>query len=101
MANEYGNTALHWACLGGHLDTIKLLLSRGANPTVANAKDQIPLDCAAFNNHMHVVEHFLSQSRQKEEQNAREGGLEGAVGGVEVDVEEEVEEENVGESSKA
>ncbi|KAI0167837.1 ankyrin repeat-containing domain protein [Pestalotiopsis sp. NC0098] len=101
VANEYGNTALHWACLGGHLDTIKLLLSRGANPTVANAKDQIPLDCAAFNNHMHVVEHFLSQSRQKEEQNAKEGGLEGAVGGVEVDVEEEVEEENVGESSKA
>ncbi|ETS80176.1 hypothetical protein PFICI_07705 [Pestalotiopsis fici W106-1] len=98
VANEYGNTALHWACLGGHLDTIKLLLSRGANPTVANARDQIPLDCAAFNNHMHVVEFFLSQSRHKEEQNAKEGGLEGAVGAVEMEV-EEVEEE-AGESSK-
>ncbi|KAF3021128.1 hypothetical protein E8E14_013637 [Neopestalotiopsis sp. 37M] len=99
VANEYGNTALHWACLGGHLDTIKLLLSRGANPTVANAKDQIPLDCAAFNNHMHVVEFFLAQSRHKEEQNAKDGGLEGAVGGVEMEV-EEVEEEQAAESSK-
>ncbi|KAH6652539.1 ankyrin repeat-containing domain protein [Truncatella angustata] len=84
VANAYGNTALHWACLGGHLDTIKLLLSRGAIPTLENAKEQIPLDCAAFNNHMQVVEYFLSQSRQKEEQNAKEGGLEGAVKDVEM-----------------
>ncbi|KAK6075499.1 ankyrin repeat containing protein yar1 [Seiridium cupressi] len=101
VANEYGNTALHWACLGGHLDTIKLLLSRGASPTLANSKDQIPLDCAAFNNHMHVVEYFLSQSRHKEEENAKEGGLEGAVKDVEMgDVEEENDAEATGESSK-
>ncbi|KAI1848729.1 hypothetical protein JX266_005588 [Neoarthrinium moseri] len=93
LPNSYGNTALHWACLGGHLDTIKLLLSRGANPTVANDKDQIPLDCAAFNNHMHVVEHFLSQSRQKEEENAKEGGLEQAAVDIKMqDGDEEVEE---------
>lgn len=95
LANSFGNTALHWACLGGHLDTIKLLMSRGASPALANDKDQIPLDLAAFNNHMDVVEYFLSQSRQKEEENAQEGGLDSAAADVkmdEVDEEEEVEE---------
>ncbi|KAI0868689.1 ankyrin [Hypoxylon argillaceum] len=73
--NTFGNTALHWACLGGHLDIVKLLLSRGASPAIANDKDQIPLDLAAFNNHMHVVDHFLAQSKDLEGGNAEEGGL--------------------------
>ncbi|KAI0123347.1 ankyrin repeat-containing domain protein [Xylariales sp. AK1849] len=100
-ANIYGNTALHWACLGGHLDTIKLLLSRGASPALANDKDQIPLDLAAFNNHMHVVEFFLSQSREREAENAKEGGLEDGVGDVKMDEDgaSEVEMEGAGEGS--
>ncbi|KAI0465956.1 ankyrin [Xylaria cf. heliscus] len=73
--NTFGNTALHWACLGGHLDIVKLLLSRGASPAITNDKDQIPLDLAAFNNHMHVVDHFLAQSKDLEGGNAQEGGL--------------------------
>jgi hypothetical protein len=73
--NSFGNTALHWACLGGHLDIVKLLLSRGASPAIANDKDQIPLDLAAFNNHMDVVEYFLSQSRDMEGDNAEGGSL--------------------------
>ncbi|KAI1360134.1 ankyrin repeat-containing domain protein [Xylaria arbuscula] len=75
VQNSFGNTALHWACLGGHLDTVKLLLSRGASPAIANDKDQIPLDLAAFNNHMHVVDYFLAQSKDIEGDNAQEGGL--------------------------
>ncbi|RWA13588.1 hypothetical protein EKO27_g1517 [Xylaria grammica] len=73
--NSFGNTALHWACLGGHLDIVKLLLSRGASPAIVNDKDQIPLDQAAFNNHMHVVDHFLAQSKDMEGGNAQDGGL--------------------------
>ncbi|KAJ2989671.1 hypothetical protein NUW58_g3353 [Xylaria curta] len=52
-----------------------LLLSRGASPAIANDKDQIPLDLAAFNNHMHVVDHFLAQSKDLEGDNAQGGGL--------------------------
>ncbi|KAK7954662.1 Ankyrin repeat-containing domain protein [Apiospora saccharicola] len=85
VANKFGNTALHWACLGNHLDTVKLLMSRGASPALANDKDQIPLDMAAFNNHMAIVEYFLSQSRNVEEENAKEGGLDGAVKDVDMD----------------
>ncbi|KAK8017316.1 Ankyrin repeat-containing domain protein [Apiospora rasikravindrae] len=88
VANQFGNTALHWACLGNHLDTVKLLLSRGASPALANDKDQIPLDMAAFNNHMAIVEYFLSQSRNVEAENAKEGGLEGAVKDVDMDAAE-------------
>ncbi|KAI1078689.1 ankyrin repeat-containing domain protein [Whalleya microplaca] len=86
LQNTFGNTALHWACLGGHLDVVKLLLSRGASPATPNDKDQIPLDLAAFNGHMHVVEYFLAQSRDLEGENAREGGLEKAA--ADVDMEE-------------
>ncbi|KAI3316971.1 ankyrin [Xylariaceae sp. AK1471] len=75
LQNAFGNTALHWACLGGHLDIVKLLLSRGASPAVANDKDQIPLDLAAFNNHMHIVDYFLATSKDMEGDNAQEGGL--------------------------
>ncbi|KAI0424374.1 ankyrin repeat-containing domain protein [Xylaria sp. FL1042] len=75
VQNSFGNTALHWACLGGHLDIVKLLLSRGASPAIANEKDQIPLDLAAFNNHMHVVDHFLAQSKDIEGGNAQGGAL--------------------------
>ncbi|KAI0968738.1 ankyrin repeat-containing domain protein [Xylaria arbuscula] len=84
--NAFGNTALHWACLGGHLDIVKLLLSRGASPAIANDKDQIPLDLAAFNNHMHVVDYFLAQSKDLEGDNAQEGGLANDVEDVDITV---------------
>ncbi|KAI1455197.1 ankyrin [Annulohypoxylon moriforme] len=85
IQNSFGNTALHWACLGGRLDVVKLLLSRGASPTAANHKDQIPLDLAAFNNHMHIVEYFLSQSKDIEGNNAQEGGLEKSTQDVQME----------------
>ncbi|XXH00860.1 hypothetical protein Hte_007211 [Hypoxylon texense] len=91
VQNAFGNTALHWACLGGHLDVVKLLLSRGASPAAANDKDQIPLDLAAFNNHMHVVDYFLSQSKDIEGDNAAEGGLE--KGAQDVQMEDNTSEE--------
>lgn len=62
------------------MDTAKLLLSRGAAPAAANDKDQIPLDLAAFNNHMHIVEYFLAQSRHLEGKNGGDGG--GLASGV-------------------
>ncbi|KAI1481792.1 ankyrin [Daldinia eschscholtzii] len=93
LQNSFGNTALHWACLGGHLDVVKLLLSRGASPTAANDKDQIPLDLAAFNNHMHVVNYFLSQSKDLEGDNAKEGGLEKGAQDVRMEDEGDVAED--------
>ncbi|KAI1435972.1 ankyrin [Xylaria sp. CBS 124048] len=100
LQNSFGNSALHWACLRGHLDVVRLLLSRGASPTVENGKEQIPLDLAVFNNHMHVVDFFLSQSKEMEGDNATGdgGGLVQGTGDLDVqekakDVGEEEEEE--------
>ncbi|RYO73769.1 hypothetical protein DL762_010399 [Monosporascus cannonballus] len=97
--NAFGNTALHWACLGGHLDVVRLLLSRGASPAAANDKAQIPLDLAAFNSHMRVVDHFLAQSRDLEGDNTRNGGEGLAAGTKDVEIDEDDEEEEGGKVS--
>lgn len=84
--NEYGNTALHWAALGGHLETVKYLMDQGASPAIPNDQNYIPLDSAGFNNHMTVVDYFLALSSGLESSN--QSGLNGAVETVQVDGEE-------------
>lgn len=87
-ANEFGNTALHWAALGGHLETVKALMEAGAAPALANGGDYVPLDLALSKGHDAVVKYFFEKSKDKEGENGAEGGLEGAVEGVELDGEE-------------
>lgn len=87
--NEFGNTALHWAALGGHLDTVKLLAEEhGATQAVANDRNYVALDLALFNGHEDVAEYFLAQVKGLESKNGGEGGLEGAVEGIELEGEE-------------
>lgn len=43
LGNKYGMTPLHLAALKGHLNTIKLLLSKGAKPINANKSGQFPV----------------------------------------------------------
>ena len=40
---EAGNTALHYACLGGHFETVQLLVKRGANVVALNKNNNTPL----------------------------------------------------------
>jgi ankyrin repeat protein len=79
-ANEYGNTGLHWAALGGHLDTVKLLMENGASPALANDKNYVPLDLASFNDKLDVVDYFLAKSEAMETQN--DAGLADSAGNV-------------------
>jgi ankyrin repeat protein len=81
-ANEYGNTGLHWAALGGHLEMVKLLMENGASPVLANDKEYVPLDLAAQNGKFDVVNYFFAQSKGKEGEN--EGGLADAAGSVSI-----------------
>jgi len=65
--NEYGNTALHWAAMNGHLAVVQLLVAEGAAPALANDKNYVPLDLASLHEKMDVVDWLLGQA----------GGLEG------------------------
>lgn len=81
--NEHGNTGLHWAALGGHLDTVKYLLEQGASPALANEANYVPLDLAYFNNHNEVAQFFLKAAEKLETKD--EAGLSAAVESVEID----------------
>ncbi|KAL2191402.1 ankyrin [Thermothelomyces heterothallicus CBS 203.75] len=83
--NEYGNTGLHWAALGGHLAVVKLLVEHGASVALANDKNYVPLDLASFGDKFEVVDYFLSQSGGIEGENAAVGGLEDGMEGVSVE----------------
>ncbi|CAI4214774.1 unnamed protein product [Parascedosporium putredinis] len=66
-ANEYGNTALHWAALGGHLAVVRMLAEEhGATQAVANDRNYVALDLAQFNGHEDVAAYFLNQIKDLE-----------------------------------
>jgi len=44
VANESGNTPLHYACLNAHPECARLLLAAGASPGAANAAERTPAD---------------------------------------------------------
>lgn len=92
-ANEHGNTGLHWAALGGHLDTVKLLLEQGASPALANEANYVALDLAQFNDKAEVARYFLSFSGALESKN-EERGLQGALQDVELGEADESEKPN-------
>ena len=57
------NTALHYACFGGHVEAVQLLLEYKANVTVKNTYDQSPLDHAIDNMNSDVVTVMLKNKR--------------------------------------
>lgn len=55
-----GSTGLHLAAGAGHLDAVRLLLERGADPNTRDVGDNIyPLHLAAANRHVEVVRGLL------------------------------------------
>lgn len=83
--NEHGNTGMHWAALGGHLEIVKLLMEAGASPALANERDYVPLDMANQNEKTEVSQYFLSFIPSLEGDN----GLDGATASMEVEDGEE------------
>lgn len=52
---DAGNTPLHWACLNGHAESVKVLLEGGANPAALNAVDRTPVDEALGGPHQDAI----------------------------------------------
>lgn len=70
--NQAGNTALHWAALNGHLDSVKVLLEEGSDPTITNQRGHDAVYEAELNDKKDVVEWVLKEGGE---------GLEEGVGG--------------------
>ncbi|KAJ8720955.1 hypothetical protein PYW08_006420 [Mythimna loreyi] len=49
VQDDNGYTPLHQACLNGHKDIVRVLLSVGASPCIVDKKGATPLHLAAFN----------------------------------------------------
>lgn len=59
--NNAGNTALHWAALNGHLESVKVLLEQGADPTITNQRGHDAVYEAELNDKKEVVEWVLKE----------------------------------------
>lgn len=59
LAGQDGNTALHLAAAGGHVDAVRELLSRGARSDAENAQGLTPLHMAAEKGHADVIKLLL------------------------------------------
>jgi len=57
------NTAMHYACLGGHVEAVQLLLDRKGDVTLMNTYDHSPLDLAIDNLHHDVAITMLRNKR--------------------------------------
>jgi ankyrin repeat protein len=79
---------MHWAALGGHLETVKLLMEHGASPALANEKDYVPLDMANQNEKKEVSQYFLSFLGKLESEN-NEDGLNNAAASIEIEGEQQ------------
>lgn len=79
--NASGNTPLHWAALNGALDTVKILLERGADPLLTNEAGHDAIYEAELAGREEVVEWVLKEGGE---------GLEVGIAGGEAEEEEEV-----------
>jgi hypothetical protein len=64
--NEAGNTALHWAALNGHLESVKLLMHSGADVTIFNRAGHDAVFEAEINDKGEVVDWLLGAVEELE-----------------------------------
>lgn len=52
---DLGNTALHYACMMGHVEIVNFLLSKGANKNLENEFGETPKDTALLSGIQNVI----------------------------------------------
>ncbi|XP_077126764.1 transient receptor potential cation channel subfamily A member 1 [Ranitomeya variabilis] len=60
--DDKGSTPLHWAVFKNQVDSVKVLLSRGANPNILNYYRMSPLHMAIQMHHNNIVEALLDNT---------------------------------------
>ena len=66
---DYQTTALSWAAINGDLDSVRLLLERGCNPSIANPDGNTPLHASMFFGHYPVAEYLLDHGADLQKKN--------------------------------
>jgi len=97
IANQEGNTALHWACVAGSLPAVSLLMEAGASASTLNTHDQTPVDEALVRHLQDIVDtinQYNAPSKEGpniiiEEEEGEGEGVEGDGGEMVVKDEEE------------
>jgi ankyrin repeat protein len=93
--NKSGNTALHWAALNGHLESVKKLIGNGADPTIKNQKGHDAVYESELNDKKEVVEWVLREGGEGLEEGLGDDTVEGdGIDTVEADEEEAMKTEN-------
>ena len=77
--NKAGNTALHWAAVNGHLESVKVLLEEGADPTIKNQLGHDAVYEAELNDRKEVVEWILKEGGEGLEEGISGETAEGAA----------------------
>ena len=60
--NNRGETPLHWACINGNLDIVRLLLEAGADPTMVDDEDNSILHFAVETSNLTVAYFILENN---------------------------------------
>ena len=66
VTDEHGNTPLHCAARGGHVESMLLLLEAGAEKDPPGNQSATPLLVAAEKGHLHVVRHLVEVGADKD-----------------------------------
>jgi ankyrin repeat protein len=56
VTSLHGQTPLHFACIDGNIDIVKVLLENGVDVNLTNASGQTPLHVACSKGHTDVVQ---------------------------------------------
>ena len=68
--NKEGNVPLHWACVAGQLEAVKLLMAHGAIVAIENTAGRTPVCEAHQHKRTSILEHFEEKLGRKDAEEA-------------------------------
>ena len=64
FGNKHGSLPIHYACRRGHLDAVKLLISKGTDFTSTDDDGDTPLHLASQNRDTSIVDYLIQPGAQ-------------------------------------
>ena len=74
VVDDEGNTLLHWAAAGGHLEIVRFLLENGADVEARSRDGFTPLHSVAQEDHADVLELLIQKGSNVNTPNVNDNG---------------------------